>query len=647
MPSLAPMRTLKLSTKRKCLVDAISGFVSTLKPPPDISMADWVEENRSLPADSAAEPGKLSLSRAEYQREWLNAAQCPETHEITIMACSQSGKSETELSIIAWYMAEDPSPILVALPTQGNMEDYSKERLTPMIDSCKPLEGKVSDARSRDGDNTLRSKKYPGGRISMTASHSPAGLCARPIRVAVADEIDRWPASAGSEGDPLDLLGARLTTFFNWLFVKISSPTVAGQSRIEKSFKEGTQEYFHVPCPKCGHMQELIFENLRWETFADNEGKKRLVRGSEYYMCSACSAHWSNEDNDMAVRKGAWVATFPERTHHRSFHISALASPWVSFVKLIEKWLNVQGDTERLKTFVNTMLARLFEEQAEALEEAPLYERRESYDAREVLPPGVVLITAAVDTHDDNLDLEIKGWGRGRESWSLERIILHGDPSVVTVSYGRPSVWMDLDAILERRRYNHPCGAVLRIAATAIDSGGHNTDAVYQFCMRRWARRVWAVKGSSTREAPIWPGRPSKNNSYGCPLFLIGTNTAKDLIHSDLGKADPGPGYVHHPNYPQDFFKQLAGEKRVRKRKTGRWYTCWVPRPGRENHALDLHVYNLAVLEGLHVDLDVISDNMRVPGVNVAAVTGRPIAVPKLPQRAWKSSKTYRAPRRR
>lgn len=49
----------------------------------------------------------------------------------------------------------------------------------------------------------------------MVGANSPSSLASRPIRILLADEIDRYPATAGNEGDPLLLAGKRLATFWN------------------------------------------------------------------------------------------------------------------------------------------------------------------------------------------------------------------------------------------------------------------------------------------------------------------------------------------------------------------------------------------------------------------------------------------------
>lgn len=93
-------------------------------------------------------------------------------------------------------------------PTIELAQDYSKSRISPMIRDTKVLsqvfyETKSEDgAKTRDGKNTILSKLFPGGRLIMCGANSPAGLASRPVRVLLADEVDRFPDSAGTEGEP-------------------------------------------------------------------------------------------------------------------------------------------------------------------------------------------------------------------------------------------------------------------------------------------------------------------------------------------------------------------------------------------------------------------------------------------------------------
>ena len=133
----------------------------------------------------------------------MDACADPSIQEIVVMAGAQLGKTEILLNIVGYHIDNDPSPILVLQPTLDMAQAFSKDRVAAgLIKSTPALRGKVKDPRARDSGNTTLHKIFPGGAITMVGANSPSGLASRPIRIVLCDEVDRYPPSAGSEGDP-------------------------------------------------------------------------------------------------------------------------------------------------------------------------------------------------------------------------------------------------------------------------------------------------------------------------------------------------------------------------------------------------------------------------------------------------------------
>ena len=82
----------------------------------------------------------------------------------------------------------------------------------------------------------------------MAGANSPASLASRPIKIVLMDETDRYPASAGTEGNPIKLAEKRTTTFWNKKKVKVSTPTIKGISQIEKEDVYKRQPEFIAEC---------------------------------------------------------------------------------------------------------------------------------------------------------------------------------------------------------------------------------------------------------------------------------------------------------------------------------------------------------------------------------------------------------------
>ena len=290
-------------------------------PPPKLTVSDWADKERRLDGQSSAEPGRWYTSRAEYQRGIMDACCDPNVNEVVVMAGAQLGKTEAILNVIGYHIDNDPSPILVLQPTLSMGQAFSKDRVAAGLLSSTPcLSDKVRDPRARDSGNTTLHKIFPGGALTIVGANSPSGLASRPIRIMLADEVDRFPVSAGSEGDPIQLGRKRTATFWNRKVVMVSTPTNKGASRIEEAFEASYMRRFYLPCKHCHHDQHLRWANVRWE-----KDKPETAQ----YMCEECGVLLSDSDRLWSIRNGQWVAEKPFMGV-AGFTISGLYSPWTT-----------------------------------------------------------------------------------------------------------------------------------------------------------------------------------------------------------------------------------------------------------------------------------------------------------------------------
>ena len=210
-------------------------------------------------------PGIFTTANAEYQRGIMDAFSDPQYSEIVVMSGSQIGKTELINNIIGYFIAHDSAPILCMQPTLEMAQTWSKDRLAPMLRDTPALKDKVKDSRSRDSGNTTLHKQFPGGHITACGANSPASLASRPIRILLADEVDRYPPSAGAEGDPVNLGKRRCATFWNKKVLLTSTPTIKGASRIESAFEDSDKRYYNIKCHACDTAQVLEWSQVRWE----------------------------------------------------------------------------------------------------------------------------------------------------------------------------------------------------------------------------------------------------------------------------------------------------------------------------------------------------------------------------------------------
>lgn len=584
-----------------------------LRPLPNLSVSDWADQYRMLSSESSAEPGRWRTDRAPYQRDIMDAFTDLRIRRVVVMSCSQVGKSDVMNNVIGRFAHLAPAPILMIQPTVDMAQDYSKSRIAPMIRDTKALRDIFRDVKSRESGNTILSKLFPGGRLIMGGANSPAGLASRPIKILLADEVDRFPDSAGTEGDPVDLAAKRMTTFWDRTMGLFSTPTNAGESRIEVEYLDGTQEEWQHQCPNCGEYHLLTHRSMVMDTETVKDGRKKEHTHvkSVSWRCPDCGFTFS--ENEMRRQPQKYVAKNPTaiRNHVRSFFVNCWASPWISWADVMQEWVDAKGDPEREKVVVNTRFGEPYERTRSYDDIDKLMARREPYNAE--LPDGVLILTAAVDVQDNRLEYEIVGWGEEEECWGIKKGIILGAPDT-------PAVWRQLDEQLDRE-YHFADGTGLLVARTFIDSGGRYTSEVYRYSLLRLARQRFAVRGSSTMGVPIIH-KYSKAQAYRgrtIPLVLIGTDSGKQYVMDRLAIDVPGPRYFHFPldkseqdavneilwnrGYDEIYFQGLTAEEKQPQKRNGSIVYRWVNvAKDHRNEPLDLRVYNLACLASIAPD---------------------------------------------
>ena len=580
------------------------------RPDPDLTVTQWADRYRILPKKSSAEPGRYRSARTPYAREIMDALSTgsPIT-EICVMKGTQLGFTELGNNWFGYVVDITPGPMMMVFPTLDLAKDHSKQKMQPTINETPRLKEKIREARTRDSGNTIDTKEFPGGIIFLSGSNSGAFFRSKSIRFLFLDDVDGFELDVGGEGDPAELARKRTDSYGRRKkILEVSTPTVKGISRIERSFYESDQRYYEVPCPHCG-----TYQRLSWGGDNADFGIK-FLRGETgriidvWYQCSACKQKIEEYHKTAMLDRGRWVPTHPEH-EKRGYQISSLYSPlgWVSWKQIVEEFLEAKAYKERLKTWANTRLGEAFEETGEQPEWNILQARCEPYKMLTVPRRGYIL-TAGVDVQDNRLAVVVRAWGRNEESWLVYWTEMWGDPA-------RQDVWNELDALLARG-YDHESGQTLHISSVAIDSGGHHAQDVYNFTRRR-VPRCFAIKGQSQPGKPVL-GKPSLVDiswcgvkiPNGCQLWPVGSDTAKGIIYSRLKINEPGPGCYHWPvGLDDNYFMQLTAEKLMTKYVKGYPRLEWVLPSGKRNEALDCEVYNYAAAmrAGLvHIDWDSI-----------------------------------------
>jgi phage terminase large subunit GpA-like protein len=588
--------------------EVAAGAMSAWRPPPKLSLSQWAEEKFYLSAESSAEAGRWKCM--PFQVGIMDAISDPTIPFVTLMKSARVGFTKCINAAIGYHMDQDPCSMLVVQPTVEDAKGWSKEELAPMLRDVPALaELAVKDLDEggpKTSKNTIQAKRFPGGVISIIGANSGTGFRRISRRVVILDEVDAYPASAGSDGDPVKLATRRSDFFWNRKRVAGSTPLVKGSSRIEALYEEGDQRRFHVPCPQCGHMDILVWSKRdsggHYLTFdeADPDGA--------FFACSKNGCPIEHKDKRWMMERGEWRAAKPF-AGHASFHIWAAYSysPNATWGQLVREFLEARKSPETFRTFVNTVLGETWQERGEAPDHERLFSRRETYQVGTV-PEGVLVLTAGVDVQKDRWVYEVVGWGPDKQSWSIEAGEIRGDTA-------REEDWAKLDELLERE-FPAADGTGVRIRTLAVDSG-FQTQLAYLWTRRIGWPRAIAVKGVSGANSLLGvatkvdvKAKNGKRLPRGARVWPVGVDIAKQELYGwlrlDRGETTgPFPrGWCHFPEHPEEYFKQLTAEQLVefRNRRTGRSKREWHVIPGRENHWLDARIYARAAAAAAGLD---------------------------------------------
>lgn len=628
--------------------DVIARALVAWKPPTKLTVSQWADAHFYLSAESSAQAGRWKT--IPYQREPMDAISDPRVERVTLMKSARIGYTKMIDAAIGYSIDQDPCSQMVVQPTVEDAKGFSKEEIAPMIrDTPRLAKIVIEDAEDRgpkDTSNTILHKKYPGGVLSMVGANSGAGFRRISRKKLYLDEVDGYPPSAGSDGDPVKLAEKRTEYFHDRKIVAGSTPKLAGSSRIEQMFEAGDQRRYYVPCPQCDHMDYLVFTRRNGE---DGQARGHYMLWPDgapreaHFVCSKNGCVIEHQHKRDMVTKGEWRAA-KKFEGHASFHIWAAYSfsPNAGWGQLAEEFLEAKRNGPlQLQTFVNTALGETWREAGEAPEWENLYARREHYQIGTV-PDGVRFLTAGVDVQKDRFVYEIVGWGNGRASWSIDVGVLPADTSNL-------DSYVVLDELLDRTFASSR--GPMTVLMLAIDSG-YNTQMVYNWVRRKPPNRVIATKGVSTARTFVGSPTPvdvmhnGKRIARGCKVWPVGVDLGKTELYGWLKLGVPSKesgapypsGFCHFPELGEDYFKQLTAEHLVslKHKRTGRVTHEWQILPGRENHWLDTRVYAraAAAVAGLDRLRDAKPAENSAPAEAVAAppATGTAEPLPNQPR---------------
>jgi phage terminase large subunit GpA-like protein len=612
---------------QKSLSRVFRAACSSWKMPEKMPIKEWAIKYRWLSTLEAAKPGKYRIEVTPYLN-WpngpLDALDDPTVEEVVCQKSAQVAWTSGVLgNALGAWVDVDPSPILVLFPKEGAAKDYMAEKFEPMVEATKRLSEKI-DLRSRKAQQRQLFKRFPGGFLKLVGSNSPASVKSLPTPRVAIEEPDDCNANLKSQGDSIKLAKERTKTYElpRKKIIIGGTPTISGLSAIEAEMDLSDKRVGMIPCNECGQEHELNFNNL---LCLDDEHQKHPVFGNKkpetaYYVCPHCGVAWDDDIKNNNVKLGRWQATAPFRGI-AGFYLNELYSPFPGsrFHILMEKWLTAQHEFEKgeigsLVAFTNSSMGIAYEFTGDTPEPDSLQDRALDYEPGTV-PAGGLILTVGVDVQHDRLEVIIRAWGRGEESWLVYYDKLYGNTLLI-----EDPVWKELDKVLFAN-YPHELGFNLRVAAVSIDSSdGQTSEAVYKYVRSRQGRgiaHVMAIKGHGSPDKVIFsrPGQVLNSNAnntkaakYGVQIFNVGVSKAKDLLIGEKGRISldgDGPGRIHvYKNVSPDYYLQLLSEvKAPRRTQNGSVVRVWQKKTGVRNEVLDCEVYALHASRATKIDL--------------------------------------------
>lgn len=616
----------------------VPSWAEAAVPPPAVTVSQWADAHRFLPQTSGARGARWRTDSTPYLRGIMDAPLEPGISKIAVMKGAQLGGSEALHNILGYFIEYDPAPMLFVHPTAEVAEEWSKDRLADMIRSTPALQRVIRDKRqprgSHEAESTLSLKIFPGGFLALGGANTPNTFARRSVRIAIADDCDRFPPVIADEGDPADLLVNRTTTFHDALAIFVSTPTLK-HGRIDTLYQRSDRRRYFLACPSCGHEDSLSWSDPAHFHVVYEEREPETAR----LACPACGERLTEADRRAMVRAAAlapdagWRPTRPASTGPgeaglAGFHVPSLLSTLgsVTLSTLVGEWLGAQAKgKESLRVFINTKLAEGWEDRTTRIEPHVLLARREAYgpDGVEV-PAAAVCLTAGVDVQADRFELQVIGWAPAGVRFVVDYRVIPGDPKQVETR-GRL-----LEAL--GRRYVHATGHQLPILATCVDTG-YATEEMYDFVLQYQARRLYATKGWAGRSGQPIVGKASEKRYGRSPrpvrLYPVNVDDAKADILSSVSQPVDGPGAMRFPVHldaiHEEYFAQLCAEHRETRYNRGgvATHAVWVLDRER-NEALDTAVLCLAAFRLLNANLRQMAEVLAAAGAPAAEASPAP-----------------------
>ena len=593
-----------------------SQIVSLLEPAKRQTITEWAAENFRLPSDTS-EPGLYNPKRAPYQIAILDAMspQSP-TRQINICFGTQMGKTMCEGIGMGYYCSSYPRAQGFAFSNEGELKAYVKTKFDPMMRANPEIKRLFGQGTRSTGD-TVNEKLYPGGFLKFISANTEAAMRSYSVAVMFADEIDTYPANVGGNGDPIDQLTNRTSTFADTRKLIFSSTPANDYSLILTQMEQSTYRKYYVPCPHC--KQKFTFEIEHFGYSTNDDGQEVVDAWME---CPHCGYFVRNRDKTWMLdpaNGASWEKTNPGAPpENEGFFLPSFYSPeglGLSWKNIAQRYHNARSQKDEAKrinmltSFYNTALCRQYHELMDTPDTRVLMQRgADSLYKRGIAPEWVCAVTTGGDVQGNRLEIEIMGWGKRMRHIPIDYYILSLPPGQELTDLDN-GLWEEYVQKILYGMWEREDGYVLRSVANGLDRSfqSRTIDNLYR---RVQVPTFHPVRGIiDPKGLTVMPSRKqTRANREETPavFYDVPTDQIKTVVYRDLTKK-PMEGtysYFEFPDgYSDEYYEQMVSEHLVLNPKTN--LQMWDKIRDR-NEVLDCTVYNyaMAYIAGLDTLID-------------------------------------------
>ena len=569
-------------------------FLEALKPREIVPFDIWAERYYSLPRGNRFE-GLYQIARTPYVREILQAMTPGNgINKVVIKKGTQTGATTLLHICIAAIVDQNPGHIMLVLPTEALARIHSVKKLTPELEGNQRLRGKFPKRKSREVGNTILLKMFPGGSLTLGGANQVGMIRSNTIQYLFMSDVDGFEMDSG-EGHVLSVFEKR-TDFWtgNRKIVIESTPSWENLSLIEDEYDRSSMGKFMSPCPNC--KKAMFFDIYEGQEYGFKYTHKDGNVKEAYYICHYCGYRIEEKDKSSIANNSFYKHKYSAKIHNScGFFFTSFVSSVLPWLNIATEHLESRGDFKKEQVFDNTRRGKAYRmpgtqiHQYEKLKQFAL-----SYQPFEIPTPlrsGEFILGAGVDTQDDRLYYIVRAYTKTK-SWLVANGEFVGDPMYA-------DVWEQLHGLLTRE-FKINSGGSARIQSCAIDSQGHRTQYVKNFCRGR-DPIVIPIKGASARNYQLLsPPRnedvnyKGKKPKYGLGVYMVGGFQARLHFFSSLNTVFEPDEKRKNFFYlaSDDYFRQITSASLTKKIVKGIQVPDFVIRGA--DHYLDCEAYSYA-----------------------------------------------------